>query len=962
MLFEKKSYNVANLHEAILFYGKVYKMSLGTKRFYVCITVMLAFVGAAFPSGTASDWKDAANARIERLHQREVRVRVVDEQGEPATGISVGIRQVRQAFPFGAAMSRALLRNEEYADFFKAHFNWAVFGNESKWYSNERFQGRDDYRDADAMLSWCEANNIPVRGHCIFWEPGKWQPRWLRDLSGEQLRQAVEHRIESAVTHFRGRFVHWDVDNEMLHGSFFKDGLGESIWPWMFKRAHELDPDVKLFVNEFNILSVDQNFEEVQTDEYIASIRHLLDQGTPIHGVGIQGHIWREDILANPGILKERLDKVAALELPIWISEFDIADDDEASCADKLELVYRTAYSQPAVKGIMMWVFWAGDSWRGPNAGLANRDWTLKEAGKRYEALMKEWSTEVSDVTDADGFLSFRGFHGDYKATVTGTAASFSLEGGQGPQEVTIKLNGGSSAAPVAESSTESPKAPSLGFRTPLQWKSTGVLIAPVSDETHNIVSVKDPTIVRYNNRWHVYATTANTRGGWSMVYLSFADWSDAADAKPYYIDNNPNLRGYHCAPHVFYFRPHKKWYLIYQSQHPQYSTTDDISKPETWTRPENFFNGKPASAPRLWIDYWMICDDTHAYLFFTGDNGRVYRSRTTLDDFPKGMSDPEVVIEGSRNDVFEGSMTYRIKGTGTYLTLVEALSPARYYRAWTSDRLDGDWTLLPDADTWQKPFAGINNVTFDDGVTPWTRDISHGELIRDGYDETLTIDPGNLQFLYQGRDPAINRRYDQLPYRLGLLSLDHDHRVRDTNDFKPASTNTPARDDSAPVAAKLAIRVACGAYKPYTDKDGNLWLPDEVKAPRASLSPLDGMTIERAEQFEVPNVAFPQIFRTERYSMSAYEFNLPNGKYTVRLHFAECFTGITGVGQRVYSFAVQGQKPEKDFDIFKEAGGPYKAIQREYKGVAVTDGKLRITFTPNVENPAINGIEIFAE
>jgi enterochelin esterase-like enzyme len=178
---------------------------------------------------------------------------------------------------------------------------------------------------------------------------------------------------------------------------------------------------------------------------------------------------------------------------------------------------------------------------------------------------------------------------------------------------------------------------------------------------------------------------------------------------------------------------------------------------------------------------------------------------------------------------------------------------------------------------------------------------------------------------------------------------------------FKAAAPTLPA-PVTVPAASRLVIRVACGAYQPYTDKNGNLWLPDEVKAPGASLSPLDGMTVERAEEFEVPGVAFPQIFRTERYSMSAYEFNLPNGKYTVRLHFAECFTGITGVGQRVYSFAVQGQRPQKDFDIFKEAGGPYKAIQREYKGVAVTDGKLRITFTPNIENPAINGIEILAE
>ncbi len=133
----------------------------------------------------------------------------------------------------------------------------------------------------------------------------------------------------------------------------------------------------------------------------------------------------------------------------------------------------------------------------------------------------------------------------------------------------------------------------------PLHWKSTAALIKPVSDvATHTLVSVKDPTIVRYNNKWHVYATTANAQGNWSMVYLSFSDWSEAADAKPYYLDNNPNLRGYHCAPQVFYFRPQKKWYLIYQSQPPQFSTADDLSKPETWTKPESFFATKPPGYP----------------------------------------------------------------------------------------------------------------------------------------------------------------------------------------------------------------------------------------------------------------------------------------------------------------------------------------------------------------------------
>jgi hypothetical protein len=313
-----------------------------------------------------------------------------------------------------------------------------------------------------------------------------------------------------------------------------------------------------------------------------------------------------------------------------------------------------------------------------------------------------------------------------------------------------------------------------LPFTTPLKWKSTGELVSPISDAAHTIVSVKDPTVVRYNGLWHIYATAYSTSARtWSMVYLNFKDWSEAPKAKLTYIDVNPNLRGYHCAPSLFYFRPHRKWYLVFQSQQPQYCTTEDISRPETWTKPQDFFAAKPSGAPRLWIDYHMICDDTHAYLFFTGDDGRFYRSRTRIEDFPKGMSNPEIAIQDQRNNLFEASITYRIKGTNTYLTLIEALSPARYYRAWISDRLDGQWTPVPGADSWETPFAGINNVTFEDGAAPWTRDISHGELIRDGYDETMTIDPNNLQLLYQGRDPASGGNYSLLPYRLALLKLD---------------------------------------------------------------------------------------------------------------------------------------------------------------------------------------------
>ncbi len=108
-------------------------------------------------------------------------------------------------------------------------------------------------------------------------------------------------------------------------------------------------------------------------------------------------------------------------------------------------------------------------------------------------------------------------------------------------------------------------------------------------------------------------------------------------------------------------------------------------------------------------------------------------------------MSNPEIAIQDDRNNLFEGSMTYKIQGTDSYLTMIESLNPARYYRAWISNDLNGRWTPVPGADSWEKPFAGISNVPFEDSEGSWTWDISHGELLHDNYNETTTIDFYNL-------------------------------------------------------------------------------------------------------------------------------------------------------------------------------------------------------------------------
>ncbi|WP_379395431.1 endo-1,4-beta-xylanase [Paenibacillus lentus] len=384
----------------------------------------------------AIDWKAEADARIEQLRKGDVQILVTDEQGRPLSGANVEVQQTRNGFPFGSAMSETVLSNSQYSNFFKDHFNWAVFENESKWYANETSKGNVNYTVADRMMQFAEENDITVRGHTVHWEVEQYQPSWVKSLQGNELRQAMDDRITSVVNHFKGKFVHWDVNNEMMHGSFFKDRLGETIWPYMYQRTKELDPDAKLFVNDYNVIS------QPGDNDYKLHIQELLSQGAPIDGIGVQGHFGAT---IDPITVKQRLDNLATLNLPIWISEYDSTQPNENIRADNLEALYRIAFSHPSVEGIMMWGFWAGNHWRGADAAIVNMDWSLNAAGQRYMALMDEWTTNQSGTTSANGQYAFRGFHGTYDVTVSKgnlrTKKSFELEPGSGVLSVAVQLD-----------------------------------------------------------------------------------------------------------------------------------------------------------------------------------------------------------------------------------------------------------------------------------------------------------------------------------------------------------------------------------------------------------------------------------------------------------------------------------------------------------------------------------------
>ena len=232
------------------------------------------------------------------------------------------------------------------------NFNWGVFENELKWYWTEAEQGKINYKDSDELLKFCQKHNIQVRGHCLFWEVEDSVQPWLRSLHGHHLMAAVQNRLQSLLSRYKGQFKHHDVNNEMLHGSFYQDRLGTDIRAHMFREAHKLDPSAVLFVNDYN---VEDGCDSKSTPEkFVEQIVDLQERGAPVGGIGVQGHI------SHPvgDIICDSLDKLAILGLPIWITELDVSAENEHIRADDLEVCLRECFAHPAVEGVILWGFW----------------------------------------------------------------------------------------------------------------------------------------------------------------------------------------------------------------------------------------------------------------------------------------------------------------------------------------------------------------------------------------------------------------------------------------------------------------------------------------------------------------------------------------------------------------------------------------------------------------------------
>jgi hypothetical protein len=301
----------------------------------------------------------------------------------------------------------------------------------------------------------------------------------------------------------------------------------------------------------------------------------------------------------------------------------------------------------------------------------------------------------------------------------------------------------------------------------PSKWTVGPPIFAAGDKGTFDDVAVKDPTIVKYDAKWHLFYTISGKEPG-GIGYVSAQTLDSLRTAKRYWLDQfggqTTDSKG--GAPQVFYFEPQKLWYLIYQTKdfnrQPVYSTTRTIDKPQSWSKTKNLM---PREEPDVkWIDFWVICDDTKAYFFYSRGRKDVYVRSTKIEDFPNGFGPGQLAFSPMPEPLTEAVHIYKVKGKKQYHMLYETRPPGqemRRYGTAAAGNLLGPWKRVAD------DYAIADKFVFPKGADLWTDQISHGEMIRTGYNQKLEYDPTEGGFLMQGRPVAKPRK---LSWQLGII------------------------------------------------------------------------------------------------------------------------------------------------------------------------------------------------
>ena len=273
----------------------------------------------------------------------------------------------------GAAVSlEQLVSDPRYYEIAAGTYSAWTTENALKMQFVQPARGRYEFGAADAIFAIAKKNDIQMHLHTLVF--GEANPTWVQELAQtdpDALRDVMLDHIQTVMTRYKGQVATVDVVNEPLadydhfmsgqrelRDHIWHQSMGESYIDHAFRRAHEIDPAAKLFINEYGLEgSIGDGGDTERWDAFLALIDRLLARGVPVHGVGFQSHVYESGDEIDPEVFQSRINALRQRGLVFRISEADVHADDgrEAQAAEFAGLAQICRNNEDVCMGITTW-------------------------------------------------------------------------------------------------------------------------------------------------------------------------------------------------------------------------------------------------------------------------------------------------------------------------------------------------------------------------------------------------------------------------------------------------------------------------------------------------------------------------------------------------------------------------------------------------------------------------------
>ncbi len=459
-------------------------------------------------------WRKEANRRIEKYRKGDVTVKVKDADGNPVENAVIKAKQTESEFMFGLALMKGEVVDGNRSDLDKEITENLLANSMNTLVPSDVLKPpavyQNDGKDSVEMVNNIISRGKRLRGHTLMWDLNTaiWPFDNVRNISYEELyRSVMDYVLPTAYT-FRGKLEQWDVLNEPIGCNTIRKNYGTRLYADVSRAVHEIDPDVKLYVNETSMSGLNSAADKDVSPQIAQIVKRMKAEGAHIDGIGIQAHCGS---YLYPQGFYHQLDNCAAAVDEISVTEYDFKNEDKSFETEHLRDTLLATFSHPKAKAFVVWQYMDARHCNS-SAPFYDKDWNEKPAKAVWDKMINEdFKTDAEVVSDENGCADFRGFHGDYEITaeVNGKSVTFPFKlRSDGTNTINITVSGNISynvsavpdaaATPVTYNSVAE-AAEEMKANTPYTYE--GIVLEGDFGKTANLAGVTDSGFLS-GNAW----------------------------------------------------------------------------------------------------------------------------------------------------------------------------------------------------------------------------------------------------------------------------------------------------------------------------------------------------------------------------------------------------------------------------------------------------------------------------